>query len=85
MPQEAEQYLKRHKQELDLLLIGSSNLGVPYTEANYWSSSGGREDTNRIPSGTNGWMDYVPISKRNVTMSVLHELREGDMLFLTFK
>uniref|UniRef100_A0A8C2FYY7 procollagen-proline 3-dioxygenase n=1 Tax=Cyprinus carpio TaxID=7962 RepID=A0A8C2FYY7_CYPCA len=78
---EAEQYLKRHKQELDLLLIGSSNLGVPYTEANYWSSSGGREDTNRIPSGTNGWMDYVPISaKRNVTMSVLHELREGGPL-----
>lgn len=33
LPQEAEQYLKRHKQELDLLLIGSSNLGVPYTEA----------------------------------------------------
>lgn len=32
MPQEAEQYLKRHKQELDLLLIGSSNLGVPYIE-----------------------------------------------------
>ncbi len=32
MPQEAEQYLRRHKQELDLLLIGSSNLGVPYIE-----------------------------------------------------
>uniref|UniRef100_A0A672Q3G0 procollagen-proline 3-dioxygenase n=1 Tax=Sinocyclocheilus grahami TaxID=75366 RepID=A0A672Q3G0_SINGR len=29
---EAEQYLRRHKQELDLLLIGSSNLGVPYIE-----------------------------------------------------
>uniref|UniRef100_A0A672QDT1 procollagen-proline 3-dioxygenase n=1 Tax=Sinocyclocheilus grahami TaxID=75366 RepID=A0A672QDT1_SINGR len=78
---EAEQYLKRHKQELDLLLIGSSSLGVPYIEANYWSSSGGREDANRIPSGTNGWMDYVPISaKRNVTMSVLQELREGGPL-----
>ncbi|KTG40531.1 hypothetical protein cypCar_00018259, partial [Cyprinus carpio] len=83
---EAEQYLRRHKQELDLLLIGSSNLGVPYIEGHYWSSSGGREDANRIPSGTDGWMDYVPISaKRNVTMSVLHELREGDILFLTFK
>uniref|UniRef100_A0A672Q3F5 procollagen-proline 3-dioxygenase n=1 Tax=Sinocyclocheilus grahami TaxID=75366 RepID=A0A672Q3F5_SINGR len=47
----------------------------------YWSSSGGREDANRIPSGTDGWMDYVPISaKRNVTMSVLHELREGGPL-----
>uniref|UniRef100_A0A8C1RF14 procollagen-proline 3-dioxygenase n=1 Tax=Cyprinus carpio TaxID=7962 RepID=A0A8C1RF14_CYPCA len=29
---EAEQYLRRHKQELDLLLIGSSNLGVRYIE-----------------------------------------------------
>lgn len=32
LPQEAEQYLRRHKQELDLLLIGSDNLGVPYIE-----------------------------------------------------
>ncbi|RXN18035.1 prolyl 3-hydroxylase 2 [Labeo rohita] len=76
---EAEQYLRRHKQELDLLHIGSSNLGVPYIEGNYWSSSGGREDANRIPSGTDGWMDYVPIStKKNVT--ILQELREGGPL-----
>lgn len=32
MPQEAEQYLRRHKQESDLLLIGSNNIGVTYTE-----------------------------------------------------
>lgn len=76
---EAEEYLRRHKQELDLLQIGSQNLGVPYIEGNYWSSTGGREDANRIPSGTDGWMDYVPISaKKNVTAAV--ELRDGGPL-----
>lgn len=78
---EAEQYLRRHKQELHLLLIGSDNLGVPYVEGNYWSSTGGREDANRIPSGTDGWMDYVPISaKKNVTPAVAQDLRDGGPL-----
>ncbi|XP_051551270.1 prolyl 3-hydroxylase 2-like [Myxocyprinus asiaticus] len=78
---EAEQYLRRHRQELDLLLVGSKNLGVPYIEGNYWSSSGGREDANSIPSGTDGWMDYVPISeKKNITLAVVQELREGGPL-----
>ncbi|XP_051980504.1 prolyl 3-hydroxylase 2-like [Xyrauchen texanus] len=76
---EAEQYLRRYRQESDLLVIGSKNIGAPYIEGNYWSSSGGREDANRIPSGTDGWMDYVPISgKKNVT--VVQELHEGGPL-----
>ncbi|XP_051977203.1 prolyl 3-hydroxylase 2-like [Xyrauchen texanus] len=78
---EAEQYLRRHRHEIDLLLVGSKNLGVPYIEGNYWSSSGGREDANSIPSGTDGWMDYVPISeKKNITLAVVQELREGGPL-----
>lgn len=32
MPQEAEQYRRRHKQESDLLLMGSNNIGVAYAE-----------------------------------------------------
>ncbi|XP_064186847.1 prolyl 3-hydroxylase 2 [Anguilla rostrata] len=79
--EEAQRYIKRHRQELDLLRVGSENLGVEYTEGNYWSSSGGREDVNRIPSGTDGWMEYVPISeKKNVTENEVKELREGGPL-----
>lgn len=79
--QEAVQYLQRHKQELELLLIGTENMGVPYTEGNYWNSLGGRDDANRIPSGTDGWMEYVPISeKKNTSVTVVQELREGGPL-----
>ncbi|XP_049321333.1 prolyl 3-hydroxylase 2 isoform X1 [Astyanax mexicanus] len=79
--QQAVQYLLRHKQELELLLIGTENMGVPYTEGNYWNSFGGRDDANRIPSGTDGWMEYVPISeKKNNSVTVVQELREGGPL-----
>ncbi|XP_066503478.1 prolyl 3-hydroxylase 2 [Hoplias malabaricus] len=79
--QEAVRYLQRHKQEKELLLIGTENLGVPYTEGNYWNSAGGREDANRIPSGTDGWMEYVPISeKKNTSRIMLQHLREGGPL-----
>lgn len=73
-------YSMRHKQELELLQIGSDNMGVEFTEGNYWSSTGGREDYNRIPSGTDGWMEYVPISeKKNLSVTPTVELREGVM------
>uniref|UniRef100_A0A3Q3LHQ2 procollagen-proline 3-dioxygenase n=1 Tax=Mastacembelus armatus TaxID=205130 RepID=A0A3Q3LHQ2_9TELE len=81
-PQEkAAWYLRRHKQELELLLIGSTIMGAEFTEGNYWSSTGGREDSNRIPSGTDGWMEYVPISeKKNVTVAAPQQLKEGGPL-----
>lgn len=79
--EKADWYLKRHKQELELLLIGSDNMGVEFTEGNYWSSTGGREDSNRIPSGTDGGMEYVPISeKKNMTATPSQALREGGPL-----
>ncbi|XP_060797807.1 prolyl 3-hydroxylase 2 isoform X2 [Neoarius graeffei] len=79
--QDAVQYLKRHKKELELLLIGSSNMGVSYKEENYWSSSGGRDDENWIPSGTDGWIEYVPISKKkNSSMVIMQQLQEGGSL-----
>ncbi|XP_029906337.1 prolyl 3-hydroxylase 2 [Myripristis murdjan] len=82
MPHEkAAWYLRRHKQELELLLIGSKIMGVEFTEGHYWSSTGGREDSNRIPSGTDGWMEYVPISeKKNVTVAAPQQHREGGPL-----
>ncbi|XP_056132877.1 prolyl 3-hydroxylase 2 [Lampris incognitus] len=74
-------YLRRHKQELELLLIGSATMGVEFSEGQYWSSTGGREDSNRIPSGTDGWMEYVPISeKKNVSVMSPPQLREGGPL-----
>ncbi|CAB1314331.1 unnamed protein product [Coregonus sp. 'balchen'] len=74
----AEWYLRRHKQELELLMVGSENMHVELTEGHYWTSTGGREDSNRIPSGTDGWMEYVPISeKKNFTLAPPQELREG--------
>ncbi|KAM6963057.1 prolyl 3-hydroxylase 2 [Aplochiton taeniatus] len=79
--EKAEWYLRRHKKELELLMIGSETMGVQFTEGHYWSSTGGREDSNRIPSGTDGWMEYVPISeKKNVTLTPPQELREGGPL-----
>ncbi|XP_076880682.1 prolyl 3-hydroxylase 2 [Brachyhypopomus gauderio] len=79
--QEAVQYLERHKQESELLLIGTATMGLAYTEGNYWNSPGGRDNTDRIPSGTDGEVEYVPISeKRNTSMTVLHEPREGGPL-----
>ncbi|XP_026160369.1 prolyl 3-hydroxylase 2-like [Mastacembelus armatus] len=56
-------------------------MGAEFTEGNYWSSTGGREDSNRIPSGTDGWMEYVPISeKKNVTVAAPQQLKEGGPL-----
>ncbi|XP_076009315.1 prolyl 3-hydroxylase 2 [Genypterus blacodes] len=79
--EKASWYLRRHRQELELLLIGSTTMGVEFTEGNYWSSTGGRVDSNRIPSGTDGWMEYVPISERkNATDTALQQHREGGPL-----
>lgn len=79
--EKAAWYLRRHKQELELLLIGSKTMGVEFTEGNYWSSTGGRDDSNRIPSGTDGWMEYVPISeKKNTSIVPQQQLREGGPL-----
>nr|XP_023827325.1 prolyl 3-hydroxylase 2-like [Salvelinus alpinus] len=79
--EKAEWYLRRHEQELELLMIGSENMHVELTEGHYWTSTGGREDSNRIPSGTDGWMEYVPISeKKNFTLAPPQELREGGPL-----
>ncbi|XP_054871615.1 prolyl 3-hydroxylase 2 [Amphiprion ocellaris] len=79
--EEAAWYLRRHRQELELLLIGSKVMGVDFTEGNYWSSTGGREDSHRIPSGTDGWMEYVPISeKKNITVVAPQQLKEGGPL-----
>ncbi|XP_027883284.1 prolyl 3-hydroxylase 2 [Xiphophorus couchianus] len=79
--EEAERYLTRHQLELELLLMGSKIMGVDFTEGNYWSSTGGRDDSNRIPSGTDGWMEYVPISeKKNITVIVSQQLKEGGPL-----
>ncbi|KAG7261632.1 hypothetical protein CRUP_038354 [Coryphaenoides rupestris] len=79
--EKAAWYLRRHKQELELLLIGSDIMGVQFTEGQYWSGTGGREDSNRIPSGTDGGMDYVPISeKKNITEAPLQPIKEGGPL-----
>ncbi|KAF3835148.1 hypothetical protein F7725_027706 [Dissostichus mawsoni] len=79
--EDAAWYLRRHKQELELLLIGSNTMGVEFTEGNYWSSTGRREDSNRIPSGTDGWMEYVPISeKKNISALSPQQFKEGGPL-----
>ncbi|XP_004570276.2 prolyl 3-hydroxylase 2 isoform X1 [Maylandia zebra] len=79
--EKAAWYLRRHKQELKLLLIGSKIMGAEFTEGNYWRSTGGRDDSNSVPSGTDGWMEYVPIShKKNVTVTSPQSLKEGGPL-----
>ncbi|TTK63270.1 Prolyl 3-hydroxylase 2 [Bagarius yarrelli] len=80
--QEAVHYLQRHKKELELLVIGTENLGVSYTQENYWSNSGGRDDETRIPSGTDGWLEFVPITKKNISrvMFTQQQLQEGGSL-----
>ncbi|KAG2462177.1 P3H2 hydroxylase, partial [Polypterus senegalus] len=45
--QDVERYVRRHKKEVELLRLGSEIMELDFTESNYWSSSGGREDINR--------------------------------------
>lgn len=54
------------------------------TAAPEWVSSHQILSTSSIPSGTDGWMEYVPIShKKNVTVTSLQSLKEGKILLLT--
>uniref|UniRef100_A0A8C6WSY6 procollagen-proline 3-dioxygenase n=1 Tax=Neogobius melanostomus TaxID=47308 RepID=A0A8C6WSY6_9GOBI len=76
--EEAARYLRRHKQELELLLMGSEIMGVEFTEGNYWSSTGGRHDS-RIPSGTDGGMEYVPISDKRMSLQLL--CKRGPLVY----
>uniref|UniRef100_A0A1A7XDB3 procollagen-proline 3-dioxygenase n=2 Tax=Iconisemion striatum TaxID=60296 RepID=A0A1A7XDB3_9TELE len=79
--EQAARYLRRHRQELELLLTGSRIMGVDFIEGNYWGNTGRRDDSNRIPSGTDGWMEYVPISeKKNASAVVSLQLKEGGPL-----
>ncbi|XP_019735738.1 prolyl 3-hydroxylase 2 [Hippocampus comes] len=79
--EEAARYLRRHKQELELLLIGSQTMGVNFTEANYWSSSGGRNNSTRIPSSTDGEMvDVAMPENKNVNVCSSQHLKEGAPL-----
>ncbi|KAJ3598784.1 hypothetical protein NHX12_032748 [Muraenolepis orangiensis] len=82
LPREkASWYLRRHRQEVELLLIGSDIMGAQFIDGQYWSGTGGRHDSNRIPSGTDGWMDYVAISeKKNLTEVPPQPIREGGPL-----
>uniref|UniRef100_A0A3Q4HF27 procollagen-proline 3-dioxygenase n=1 Tax=Neolamprologus brichardi TaxID=32507 RepID=A0A3Q4HF27_NEOBR len=75
-------YLRRHKQELKLLLIGSKIMGAEFTEGvSYWVCSHQVLSTFSVPSGTDGWMEYVPIShKKNVTVTSPQSLKEGGPL-----
>ncbi|XP_039621846.1 prolyl 3-hydroxylase 2 [Polypterus senegalus] len=79
--QDVERYVRRHKKEVELLRLGSEIMELDFTESNYWSSSGGREDINRVPSSTDGELEYFPISeKRNNSLLPDRELREGGPL-----
>ncbi|CAL9696156.1 unnamed protein product [Knipowitschia caucasica] len=80
--EEAAWYLRRHKQELELLVMGSEIMGADFTEGNYWSGTGGRDDSSRIPSGTGGGMEYVPISdKKNISSAVLRKQEGGPLVY----
>ncbi|RXM34670.1 Prolyl 3-hydroxylase 2 [Acipenser ruthenus] len=76
--QDAERYVRRHQQELKVLLVGSDNLDFVYSEQNYWSTTFGREDINRVPSGTAiGVRSSSPSEKRTLASETDAGLREG--------
>ncbi|RXM35115.1 Prolyl 3-hydroxylase 2 [Acipenser ruthenus] len=76
--QDAERYVRRHQQELKVLLVGSDNLDFVYSEPNYWSTTFGREDINRVPSGTAiGVRSSSPSEKRTLASETDAGLREG--------
>ncbi|XP_033885266.3 prolyl 3-hydroxylase 2-like isoform X1 [Acipenser ruthenus] len=76
--QDAERYVRRHQQELKVLLVGSDNLDFVYSEPNYWSTTFGREDINRVPSGTAiGVRSSSPSEKRTLASETDPGLREG--------
>ncbi|KAK1168406.1 prolyl 3-hydroxylase 2-like [Acipenser oxyrinchus oxyrinchus] len=76
--QDAERYVRRHQQELKVLLVGSDNLDFVYSEQNYWSATFSREDINRVPSGTAiGVLSSSPSEKRTLASETDAGLREG--------
>ncbi|KAM3834913.1 prolyl 3-hydroxylase 2 isoform 1-T2 [Vipera latastei] len=48
--EEAVMFLRRHQLEADLLEAAAGILGFLYTEPNYWSPPGSRQDSQRDPS-----------------------------------
>ncbi|XP_020662223.3 prolyl 3-hydroxylase 2 isoform X1 [Pogona vitticeps] len=83
--QEAVTFLRRHKLEAYLLQTGAAGLGFLYTEPNYWTVSGARQDEHRIPSGVLG--DATDNSEKLIgkktAVRVDRELREGGPLLFS--
>ncbi|XP_029471814.1 LOW QUALITY PROTEIN: prolyl 3-hydroxylase 2 [Rhinatrema bivittatum] len=79
---EAVEFMKRHKLESEMIQTASTDLGFMYTEPDFWTSYGLRQDENRVPSGVHSELTDAPgftLGKKN-TKKFDTELREGGPL-----
>uniref|UniRef100_A0A8D0GYU2 Prolyl 3-hydroxylase 2 n=1 Tax=Sphenodon punctatus TaxID=8508 RepID=A0A8D0GYU2_SPHPU len=80
--EEAATFVRRHKLESDVLQTAADGLGFAYTEPNYWSSLGARQDEHRVPSGVPSELADGPalsMGKKSAP-KMDRELREGGPL-----
>ncbi|XP_007502528.2 prolyl 3-hydroxylase 2 isoform X1 [Monodelphis domestica] len=80
--EDAALFMKRYKLESELIKSAVANLGIPYTEQNYWTSHGGRqEDTQTLSEPGNRAADAPEWSGgKQPVPGIDRDLREGGPL-----
>ncbi|XP_028925675.1 prolyl 3-hydroxylase 2 isoform X4 [Ornithorhynchus anatinus] len=83
--EDAAKFLKRHKLESEIIKSSAAGLGFLYTEPNYWTSYGGRQDENQVPSGVNSELAEVhgQSMERKTITNTERELKEGGPLLFS--
>ncbi|KAG8581539.1 hypothetical protein GDO81_007716 [Engystomops pustulosus] len=77
---EAEEFVRRHRLESEILHSAADGLGFAYNEPDFWVTGGARQDENRIPSGSE-LMDVTGLlSGKKAVQRIDRELREGGPL-----
>ncbi|XP_072474952.1 prolyl 3-hydroxylase 2 isoform X1 [Notamacropus eugenii] len=80
--EDATIFMKRHKLEAELLRSAVVNLGIPYTEQNYWTYDGGQQEDAQVLSEAGSRMAAAPkqsVGKQPVPKPD-RDLREGGPL-----
>ncbi|XP_074046750.1 prolyl 3-hydroxylase 2 isoform X2 [Macrotis lagotis] len=75
-------FLKRHKLESELLMSAVINLGIPYTEQNYWTIDGGHQEDAQILSNMGNKMADAPkqLVGKQPMPRLDRDIREGGPL-----
>nr|XP_020820376.1 prolyl 3-hydroxylase 2 [Phascolarctos cinereus] len=80
--EDATIFMKRHRLESELITSAVVHLGIPYTEQNYWTHGGGRQEEPQVLSEMGSRMTEAPeqsVGKQPVPR-LERDLREGGPL-----